>query len=66
MGPMPEIRKSELDAARRFLTSFRDDERAARAPHALRASGITAGSGIPRARRLRDGSGQRARLVAAG
>jgi hypothetical protein len=52
-GPvLPEIDESDLKAARRFLTSFRDEERRARMPHNLGAAphGPTVRNGIARAR----------------
>jgi hypothetical protein len=50
---VPEIDNSELDAARRFLTSLRDEERRARVlrlPQEVK-DGVTVCNGIARARR---------------
>jgi hypothetical protein len=50
--PVPEIDESELKAVREFLTSFRDEERAARMPRApLGLQGtVPVRNGITRAR----------------
>jgi hypothetical protein len=50
--PLPEIDETDLKAAREFLTSFRDEERKARAARTpLTANGpVTVRNGIARAR----------------
>jgi hypothetical protein len=49
---LPEIEQSELEAARQFLTSLRDEERRCRTPRVpLDAGlGVTVRNGITRAR----------------
>jgi hypothetical protein len=48
---LPEIDATDLKAARRFLTSFRDEERRARMPHAAETPhGPVLRNGITRAR----------------
>jgi hypothetical protein len=49
---LPEIDESDLKAVREFLTSFRDEERAARTPRAMHGpqGAIPVRNGIARAR----------------
>ncbi len=50
--PLPEIEETDLKAVREFLTSFRDEERRARAAHASRDGHgpVALRNGIARAR----------------
>lgn len=51
MNAPPDIDPSDLKAVRRFLTSFRDEERRARQPHSpLARASLPLRSGIARAR----------------